>query len=138
MSEQRVAGRALDAEIAERVLGFRVIRATEDGQPRQFYGDYPHGLYAPSPGYSTEIKQAWKVVASRALGQWSWTISLCDDGRWFAEVRVGYHTSYDKAYPVWADSAPLAICLSALAASEHPRSALVAPSTPESGSGETT
>lgn len=58
MSEQKQAGRELDAEIARRVLGSAVIRGGGYGHDFSFT-DYPA---VQVPSYSTEIAAAWEIV----------------------------------------------------------------------------
>lgn len=135
MSAPLEAGRELDALVAEKVMGDvawdAVIAGCSRGGRRcetmaeaeqyreSLRAHYTVGdivLHDSVPHYSTDIAAAWLVVRSRPLGVWSWGISQCDDGQSFAEVSLGYRTSYSRAFPVWAPTPELAICRTALAA----------------------
>jgi hypothetical protein len=125
------AGRELDALVAEKVMGWTVNRTESrhwhtvgpTGRERniQIGSDCCAGQAYDSNAFmpSKSIASAWLVVESRPYGTWNWRVSMEDgpeDRRWFAEVRVGYGTSYSHAYPVWAATPAEAICLAALSA----------------------
>jgi hypothetical protein len=96
------AGRALDAEIAEKVMGYDIS-------------------FSPLPHYSTDIAAAWLVVEQmREMGYWpkvSYLVDWDTVAKWHVDFLVSPNTAYQTA-----DTAPLAICRAALAcvASQHP------------------
>jgi hypothetical protein len=116
----RDAGRALDALIAEEVMGIAVVR-----------GSHRHHFYLPDSDeevapYSTDIAAAWLVVERMRM-----SVVRSDDG-WYAIVPEDIQhgslrgTAYptitlvnpEGKYPEPAETAPLAICRAALAAVE--------------------
>ena len=115
MSE-RQAGRELDAEIAEKVMGCRVVRQSGNSP---WLVETPAGIWGrvEQVPYSTDIAAAWQVVEKyRVLDH---------------HFNVGVNMGFDgKAHGYWAicangptahaDTAPLAICLAALAAVADP------------------
>jgi hypothetical protein len=121
-------GSELDALIAEKVMGFK-----KEWQPlwNKHHWLLPNGLVIDtnwSP--STDIATAWLVVEKLRLTVWP-----TEDGRWFVfrdEFGTGYGDEYwfggsdfskrleEPSYEwVVAETAPLAICLSALKASGY-------------------
>lgn len=56
------------------------------------------------------------ALAFVPAGWTSGQICQLDDGRWFADLRRGYQTSYDKVVNVWSATLALAILASALRA----------------------
>lgn len=111
--------RERDAVVAERVMGWHPCLGGccwlgEDGN--RTAGRLQYQSFNPT----TSIAAAWQVVEKHANGVWNWRIIQNDSTepyrQWFVEVRLGYSTSYDKAFPVWAATAPLAICIAALKA----------------------
>lgn len=129
------AGRELDALIAERVMGWKVIETddcngednfwlSKDGQ-HPFEGEYGDDLELPA--YSTSIADAWKVVEKmRAARTWDFSVSWHQgydtafgvDG-WECEINGWDDTRYERvATSDIQKTAPHAICLAALRASE--------------------
>jgi hypothetical protein len=131
---ERVAGRALDARVAELLFGWRVVPTTVDGF------DHAVGVWSPGsssakgrvhawndegpttstfgdfdthlPHYSTDFEATVKVVDEMVRRGFTWA------GRHLPESsRV--HWEFRRAGNVWADVAdttPLVICCAALAA----------------------
>ncbi len=94
------AGRELDALIAEKVMDDMLAGIRLDGSP--MFDDIPH--------YSTQIADAWLVV-EKLKEEFDFDISYSKQG-WTMYV---YNDTYSGIY---ADTAPLAICLAALKAVE--------------------
>lgn len=129
------AGRELDAEIAERFMGWRWWRSSITGrrclfpsEPPEWFtelatgneplvGDWDH---ISLPPYSTSIADAWHVVERlNALG---WLVGLEQIDT--AQGRQ-WRTSLDRISPYgiedeFATTAPLALCRAALRAVEMP------------------
>lgn len=97
-----------------RYIAEYLLRDPEFGPPVE--QRVQQAMRAPAKHYSTDIAAAWTVVEKHGLGDWNWRVSQTDAGNWFAEVRLGYESSYSAAFPAWAETAPLAICRAALAA----------------------
>lgn len=110
-----VAGRELDALVAERVLGHTVVRPEN---PLDEWEEWDDGFYSGAPRlrpYSTHIAAAWQVVEKLTADRWHFGFGCDPDGIWHCWVGATTEKT-DK-------SAPLAICraaLSALAALEAP------------------
>jgi hypothetical protein len=131
-------GRELDALIAEKVMGWRLLKQMVI--PPKAIAGLPSGIkddgkveYKDIPPYSTDIAAAWtvvekikklKVVRKDALGN---DITLdfhisCDGDRWLAEWH--FCSSYAEGsddiseHSVFEDTPPHAICLAALKAVE--------------------
>jgi hypothetical protein len=110
MSEHQ-AGRELDTLVAEKVMGWR-----RKEEPSDIWCLSPpwvtrHGALVPfsqTPGYSTEIDAAWQVIEAMQAYCCDFTLEKAGSA-WYAEFIVG---------SAGADTAPLAICLAALAAVE--------------------
>lgn len=107
MSE-RQAGRELDAEIARIVFGrtieMRTIRSVRGNRQE------PRG---PLPAYSTDIAAAWQVVEKFKAEHHHFDVQVAFD---LSGNAVGYNARAANARKVGAATAPLAICLAALAA----------------------
>lgn len=110
------AGRDLDALIAEKVMGLRVEPCRKIGEPRAIANEHGH-FERFIPHYSTDIADAWEVVEKLHMqadeeGDVILSINV-------SKERVGYRCEilcFEAAYVHDADTAPLAICLAALAA----------------------
>jgi hypothetical protein len=129
------AGRAVDAEVAEKVMGFEWRRVADGFQ--YFYSpdgdcvgiqrgdDSPRIYGSPLPSYSTDIAAAWLVVErmrkdyhidiSTCLTDrgTTWVVMLCPKG----EIERPEDSCVDGSAP----DAALAICLASLAASRAAR-----------------
>lgn len=136
----RLAGRELDAEIAEAVMGWRHWEMKSGHvyflPPSALDTDYLKSLFrqeVPSggnkedaPQFSSDIAAAWAVVTKmRELG---WYLIMNDTmsryrARFFQADPVFWPEQWAKnpdiPLTVWAETAPLAICLAALAAVER-------------------
>jgi hypothetical protein len=131
---ERVAGRALDAEVAERLFGWRVAVASQPGFDRAirvwspdrpdtkgrlyaWNNDDPATLTAGDfdtqlPHYSTDFEATVKVVDETVRRGFTWA------GR-HLPVSSRVHWEFRRTGSVWADVAdttPLVICRAALAA----------------------
>lgn len=122
--ETMQAGRELDALIAAKVMGKRVVPdSLNGGAPLEFFGEYPEGIYLVPKLYSSEIRQAWKVIERLIADGWfpqvqfnnwgaeSWYVTLTRDT---SDKRFGHGSGV-------AATAPLAICRAALRALETVR-----------------
>lgn len=120
------AGRELNAEVAIKVMGYRLATEAEPYWNSLAVWIAPDGeRWEGIPHYSTDIAAAWQVVEKLNL-----SVMRDDGGGWAAAVlygvpyieedwgRGGYIDCglHDGAY---ADTAPLAICRAALAAADH-------------------
>jgi hypothetical protein len=125
MEDSMVAGRELDALVAERVLGWKLIDRIEMG-----WGEGPDvwdctngkdadECYSPTRQHfapSTDISAAWAVVERMAedAHYLDVTFEPEDESRtWNCKLRLAGSKGEVEAY---ADTAPLAICKAALAA----------------------
>lgn len=135
---ERVAGRELDAEVAEKVMGGRwlLVKGSSpflsmelphviSGRVNVAYRNHAGGIVPGEhlPEYSTAIADAWQVaermrsrgalvvLESRNAGGWWARMKLIENGRY-----VWRTADYENDARVVADTAPLAICLAALAA----------------------
>jgi hypothetical protein len=105
------AGRELDALVAEKVMGYKIGWFTDYGFKKEFErkvialkGD----RYDNIPRYSTNISDAWQVVEKMKEKERVVEIKTFD---------FGYTVEINNFYPTikqQAETAPLAICLSAL------------------------
>lgn len=105
------AGRELDALIAEKVMGWKLlaVSGSEHGFIREGVA-----LRKPIPRFSTDIAAAWQVVECMRERH--------DCGLIFKVFPVGFRFDYSAVFQArdnkqWssnASTAPLAICLSAL------------------------
>ena len=118
-----VAGRELDALVAEKVMGWeRIVMKDKPGAvswphpPKGF--DVNHNRWSIIPHYSTDIAAAWEVVEKLAP-EFEWILENdVKDGGWSAIIYKWEGTSVVSS-PIGrsdADTAPHAICLAALAA----------------------
>ena len=112
MSERK-AGRELDAEIAEKVMGQKMV--TDAGNRVGF------------PHYSTSIADAWRVVERMRERGWHVRVDATDafavrDAGIASNTCTMHENLPDGGYVIQqADTAPLAICLAALAATSPDR-----------------
>lgn len=113
MSEQLQAGRHLDALVAEKLMGLRVINnPLEYGLPFVLREGAPDSIpiqadnQLPLPKYSTDIQDAFQVIEqSNAFFEM------------FNNPRKGiWVVKFEGGSALVANSAPLAICLAALKA----------------------
>ena len=100
--------RAIDAAIAEHVMGHKVI--TNGLGMKLMYPDKVHSLQEV-PSYSTDIAAAWQVVEK--LGQMDVECYTNQDGSLFynASTGGGFNINFSEA-----PTAPMSICLAALKA----------------------
>lgn len=101
------AGRAMDALVAEKVMGLH--RSMEQGLGEDVYEEWRNAEgcrvrpYGTLPNYSTDIAAAWEVVEKLAKPlKVVWTGKV-----WVCAV-------FEEEYSHEADTAPLAICRAAL------------------------
>ena len=114
------AGRELDALIAEKVMGFKLVaEEVEIGKPMHELFRAPNGrgyYHYQLPRYSTNIADAWEVVEK--------LVSTPGPNGDHHSVRVDYSgdavvvidENEDWQVSAIAETAPLAICLTALKA----------------------
>ena len=111
------AGRALDALVATKVMGW---------EP-SIVGNYPWQQIPPGddrfivrlvPHYSTDIAAAWTVVDAMPFttGQFGVTRTASDE---YCAEYMGILSQDERYVQVYAETAPLAICLAALTASDE-------------------
>lgn len=126
------AGRELDALIAEKVFGCRVLWQSasvhgpycgclcKDGYKKGPHGD-PAAFDEDLPYYSTDISAAWLVVERMRSSKWNFCIvdmqgrsptTFCAQFGETKKKKDGKGRGFFEA----AESAPLAICVTALAA----------------------
>ena len=115
------AGRALDALVAERVMGYKVVE--EKIHDIDNFGDAYVVSKSSIYNYSTSIAAAWEVV--ERMRERKVLVIINDTGgsyrarfftqqeRWRIDEWVARP---DEALTVWAATAPLAICLAAVKA----------------------
>lgn len=110
-----LTGRDLDAQIAERLMGWTAIH--QDGD--WVGGLDPTGWTAGIPYYSSDIAAAWQVIehlcATRAA---HWTLTVGPDGT-MASVSIWQGGICAAGAP--AATVPLAICRTALKALGEPQ-----------------
>lgn len=98
-------GRELDALIAEKVMGLRVVPHAGD-----FIVIYPTEEWDPLPWYSSEIADAWEVVEKITAGDRAMSL-IFERGIWCCKANMEFEpTGHEHV----AETAPLAICLAAL------------------------
>jgi hypothetical protein len=121
------AGRELDALIHEKIFGkcAHVLHAFKKDNKNSWMSDYTYyrckkckdGTYSGllysegkilCPQYSTNIADAWLVVEK--MQEKGWLVSIRNFPKWTCEICF-----YDPII-VYAETAPLAICLAALKA----------------------
>lgn len=112
MSQIMEPGRELDALIAEKVMGWRMLPDNEHFKTSQGWGPEGQSL-AHCPRYSTDIAAAWEVVSKIKKAHWNFVLT-CHHGEW--TVKLNHQTEGDDISE--AESAPYAICLAALKAVE--------------------
>lgn len=137
-TKERVAGRELDAIVAERgmcatwtpsddvardiceMCGFAIPIETLSLGRVVFAWRHEDGSLTPRdnmPAYSTDIAAAWLVVELMRADGWQFDLGSNDESEWYAEfVRVirGPRAAIGGLHT--NESAPLAICLAALEA----------------------
>jgi hypothetical protein len=133
MNKEAEAGRALDAEIAEKVMGFEVhraqhITALDDGDHLEV-GDY---YYYPKPKpstrcfavlrYSTDIAAAFQVADKICGDQYDFIFQLKRltgrkaPGRWWAHFSPC--ETPGESFDGYGEDAPIAICRAVLKSTE--------------------
>lgn len=107
------AGRALDAIVAERVMGWRRRK-----NQHPFSGTPPgetNDATGATPLFSTDIAAAWDVIARLMESHFMVSVTVSHEMGWWCVV---YPPSGSAVETEYAESAPLAICRAALAARE--------------------
>lgn len=115
------AGRELDAEIAERVFGWKKYRVAQYPPMSQGAEDrcwHRPGIDAPCslPLFSTGVAAAWMVVERMLELGWYGEVRLCDDGSSASFNPVGPGHYVKRSVDPREGNAALAVCLCALAA----------------------
>lgn len=114
-----VAGREMDALIAQKVMGFKVIK--NDGTfPEQWKGEshlikMKDGDLALVPYYSTKIEDAWLVVEKMIKDGYGISFEYADEN-WVFSFREPIPVILSLWEEVREESAPHAICKGALIA----------------------
>jgi len=111
------AGRELDALVAERLGAIKVIPyGTSEGDFFCHWGNTPDGggISRPLCHYSTSIAAAWELVEKLKGDSCTIDISSATPG-WICMIDV----LHGHGAEVRADTAPLAICLAFLKATEE-------------------
>jgi len=106
------AGRELDAIVAEKVMGMRVLRHADGSISEGGQGNERVRRDAKIPMYSTSIAAAWEVVEKLLSGGRSIVMTCGIDSLPTFFVRIGD----DPGEFVAENTAPLAICRAALKA----------------------
>ena len=116
MSERK-AGRDLDAEIAEKVMGWTFVTFPDGACPEIKHWHAADGAHVSLRPFSTSIADAWQVV-EKMNDERAWSFEMERVGGEDQEtgVRFGGNSGF-----VYAQTAPLAICLAALAATSADR-----------------
>lgn len=105
------AGRELDALIAEKVMGWHMAKKPAgEGWPPSRYWQSIEARERP-PRYSENISAAWQVVEHMERTRPNEFMLWAEVGQWGAE--------FDNDLSRFAQTAPLAICLAALATLEE-------------------
>jgi hypothetical protein len=105
-----VAGRELDALVAERVMGW--VQEEPQPHPVNSFAIY----FGGPPPYSTDIAAAWQVV--ERMREQEYSIAL-DSDTWLKHpYAVHFIGGNSGCVSCTADTAPLAICRAALKAVE--------------------
>ena len=123
-AENMVAGRELDALVAERVMGW--TRGPEKNPPNRTWPiassrtwRAPDSHHARAlPRYSTLIDDAWQVVAKMRADGFGFSLTDDQGETWTAEF-------WNPVIRLTADTAPLAICRTALIAAVEPEAGRV-------------
>lgn len=108
------AGRELDAEVAEKVLGWTAVHK----DPARRWGNYPmwhdsQHRYMDVPHYSTDMADA--MLVADAFDE----VDLHKGPHgWLCRLERGDDSSVEHGEAIRAATAPLAICLAALATVE--------------------
>lgn len=148
-----VTGRALDALVAEKVMGLHrediaagslrtpygtpfptcdaALFFTPEGlqeyqtdfrfENNMFLLDIEHperGHWDILPHYSTDIAAAWQIVDHLRSGERGFNLFAANSASFPAWIATFYPDAYED-HEAAADTAPMAICLAALAALEH-------------------
>lgn len=125
-----IAGRELDALVAERVMGWTLttpvdpacdfaVGTKRDGtDARRNFGRGPDGKEVSFPLYSTDIAAAWQVVEKLRADGYEVQVAAEPDPRVSAYHCEIARLSDSGSTVEFDDTAPLAICRAALAAVE--------------------
>lgn len=127
MSKHELRGRALDAAVAERVLGWRAVELLRPGtRSEDAIGIHPlNNVHESIPYYSDLIGHAWEIVEHvQRVKDCHFNMGHGPSGWWHAYF-CGCASDGSRDYGVsdthgsaHADTAPLAICRAGLAAIE--------------------
>lgn len=108
------AGPALDAAVARRVMGW--AEYAHDHAPDAPHWHKPEGVelgpWEVMPAFSTDIAAAWQVVERLVEQGWTVDVEVHSDHT----ETLCYRWEPDVAYCQFVPTAPLSICLAALAA----------------------
>ncbi len=117
------AGPELDALVAEKVMGCRVVHCRDGTYKLRVPGSYDRvdfvtaeGARSACPKYSTDIAAAWEVMEKMAKEGYKPCVGM-NGHCWDATMRVDIATTTEDEW-MSANTAPLAICRAALAAVE--------------------
>jgi hypothetical protein len=126
------AGRELDAEVAERVMGFRRVVAMLWSHTEEAGADVPILVPPWEPGewnfvnrridelhfvphYNTKIADAWQVIERMEYRGYQWQMECWDDGRYACRFYRVQPASDAEGWKAGRD-VPRVICRAALAA----------------------
>lgn len=110
-----IAGRELDALVAEKVMGMKVYRRVGEDGPNPQYKEIekvPEHCAVIYPPYSTDISAAWEVLLLDKFC--CWAMKHDHESKLFS-VEIEFN---GNRYFAQADTAPHAICLAALKATK--------------------
>ena len=116
--DEMEAGRTLDALVAKKVMGYECVCDEEPCDcPVHAQGDYDTLL-----AYSTDIEDAWRIIEClHSVSNMVFWLTYYPTGTYYATFE-DFTPATLKREGLWdssADSAPLAICRSALKFAEH-------------------
>ena len=114
------AGRELDERVAAEVMGWTFVTFPDGVCPEVKHWHREDGEHVALPGFSTSIAAAWRVVEKLNGAGFSVYVGKSPtaqtwDVRGWKEARAGSREHEGSHFIEHADTAPLAICLAALA-----------------------
>jgi hypothetical protein len=112
-TEQRIAGRELNAEVAEKLMGWR--DSVTSNYPWQFVDKRTGGIHRGLPRFSTDIGTAWLVLDHVHTWLFSRRAEFYVILRNLCVTEEGWKIAWPEALGVFRDRMPEFICRAALA-----------------------